>query len=118
MRKWYWGKEEMEKQKFYITCTHGKNIVVMQREGEILEYTAPNGTILQIGVAKDDTYGVYSLTEISTGCLIPVKCYKYKKLVLKQLTPNLLTKIAQSLELERNKKVASVLKKYKERQEK
>ena len=108
----------MEKQKFYITWTHGKNIEVMQREGEILEYTAPNGTILQIGVTKDDTYGVYSLTEISTGCLIPVKYYKYKKLVLKQLTPNLLTKIAQSLELERNKKVASVLKEYKERQEK
>lgn len=104
----------MKKHKFYITCKHGKGIEVMQREGEILEYTAPNGTILQIGVAKDDTYGVYSLTEISTGCLIPVKGYKYKKLVLKQLTPDLLTQIVQALELARNKKVASVLKKYKD----
>lgn len=41
----------MKKHKFYITCKHGKDIEVIQREGEILEYTAPNGTILQIGVA-------------------------------------------------------------------
>jgi hypothetical protein len=27
----------MKKHKFYITCKHGKDIEVMQREGEILE---------------------------------------------------------------------------------
>lgn len=108
----------MKKQDFYIMQDYRLGpdcIEFMKVEGEILKYKAPDGTDIQIGVVNGNyPNNRYLLIEITTGWRIPVKEYKYKRLALKQLTPELLQKIADILKLERNKEIALALKRYKE----
>lgn len=109
----------MKKQDFYITKNYRLSgpdrIEFMKVEGEILKYKAPDRTDIQIGVTKGEyTNNRYGLTEITTGCQIPVKMYKVKWRTLMQLTPELLQIIADTLKQERNKEIALALKRYKE----
>lgn len=96
----------MKKQSFYVALDYSflgpDRIEFIKLEGKILKHKAPDGTSIQIGVAKDSLTGKYKLTEITTGCKIPVKEYKYKYNILMQLTLKLLQKIANALKTEKN----------------